>query len=79
MSIGEMVCTEGCGLHDEIPLSINDESEVLIIPTNLQDVVEDLGSGRYKLQCGHVRNAWFRFSALEWLKSAEVGGQYVER
>jgi hypothetical protein len=78
MSIGEMVCAEGCGLHDEIPLSINEESEVLIIPANLHEVVEDLGAGRYKLACGHTRLRWLRLSAQEWLESAEVGMQYKE-
>jgi hypothetical protein len=73
--LGQMICMEGHGGTDRIQTVNGDliagaeQYEVLDWPIGLQDVIEVLGNGLYKLRCGCTRQAWLRLSAQEWLKT----------
>jgi hypothetical protein len=79
MIYGQLICMEGHGGTDKIQVVNGDlisgatEYELLNWPIGLQDVIEVLGNGLYKLRCDCKRQAWMRVSAQEWLKTpAEI-------
>jgi hypothetical protein len=74
--LGQMVCVEGCGGFDRIPLVngpiIDEQTEVLNMPIGLQDVLK-IKANILTLRCGHERMIFpFKMSAQEWVM---YGGQ----